>query len=179
VVADPALRAANPEWRATAADLLEAASDYWENEFNIRLVATAIEPWPLRETTSSSVTLMRFLKNYYPRSTVSSREDVVVGLTRQRVNFYDGGRARADRIGNCSDGLGNYIVSHVREPFTYNGGEINHDVLALVHEMGHLFGAVHTSDPASVMNGNFAFRSDFDEKNRAVVMKNRLCPFAG
>lgn len=179
VVADPALRKANPEWHSTAADLLEATSDYWENEFNIRLVPTAIEAWSLEESTTSSVTLMRLLKESYPRNARPAREDVVIGLTRQRVNFYNGGRARADRIGDCSDGLGNYIVSYVIEPFTYNGDNLSHDVLALVHEMGHLFGAVHTSDSESVMNVSFAFRTDFDEKNRAMVMKNRGCPFAG
>ena len=179
VVTDPALRKANPEWRSTASDLLQATSDYLENEFNIRLVPTMIDSWFLEETTSSSVTLMRLLKTSYPHSSAArARVDVVIGLTRQRVNFYDGGRARADRIGDCSNGLGNYIVSYVIEPFIYDGDNLNHDVLALVHEVGHLFGAVHTSDPESVMNGSFAFRTDFDEKNRAVVMKNRLCPFA-
>jgi len=178
VVADRALRQADPQWRATASDLLQAASDYWENEFNIQLVPTSIESWPLEETTSNSVTLMRLLKKAYPRNGARPPEDVVIGLTRQQVNFYGGGRARADRIGDCSDGLGNYIVSYVIEPFTYDGHDINHDVLAVVHEVGHLFGAMHTSDPASVMNGSFAFRTDFDAKNRAIVINNRLCPFA-
>jgi len=178
VVADPALRQADPGWRATASDLLRATSDYWEDEFNIRLIPTAIESWPLEETTSSSVTLMQLLKESYPRRAGHGQADVVIGLTRQRVNFYNGGRARADRIGNCSGGLGNYIVSYVIEPFTYDGDNINHDVLALVHEVGHLFGAVHTANPASVMNGSFAFRTGFDEENRAMVMKNRRCSFA-
>jgi hypothetical protein len=178
VVADPAFRQAIPQWHETASDLLDATSDYWENEFGVRLNVVAIEPWPLEETTSSAVTLMEFLKESYPRKGRSPREDIVIGLTRQRVNFYGGGRARADRLGDCSKGLGNYIVSYVVEPFVYSRDEINHDVLALVHELGHIFGATHTSDPSSVMNGNFAFRTDFDPPNRAVVMRNRLCPFA-
>lgn len=167
-----------PQWRDTASDLLDAVSDYWENEFSIRLKVVSIEPWPLEQTTSSSVTLMEFLRQAYPRDGGRARADIVIGLTRQRVNFYGGGRARADRLGDCKNGLGNYIVSYVMEPFVYSRDEVNHDVLALVHELGHLFGATHTSDPESVMNGNFAFRTDFDPRNRAVVMQNRLCPFA-
>lgn len=170
----------DPRWRETAADLVQAASDYLEGEFGIRLIARTIEPWSAPATTSSSVTLMQSLQERYPRTAQTPSHDIVIGLTRQRVNFYNGGRARADRIGNCSEGLGSYIVSYVASPFIYGGpdGELTHDVLALVHETGHLFGAEHTDDPSSVMNGTFEFRTGFDDKNRAVVMKNRLCGFA-
>ena len=178
VVADPAFREAIPQWYATASDLLDATSEYWEERFGVRLVPAAIEPWPLEQTTSSSVVLMELLQQTYPRRNGSPSADIVIGLTKQQVNFYGGGRARADRIGNCPEGLGTYIVSYVGEPFTHSGDDINHDVLALVHEMGHLFGATHTTDRDSVMNGNFAFRSDFDRENTAVVLKNRLCAFA-
>ena len=51
-------------------------------------------------------------------------------------------------------------------------------MVALVHEMGHLFGAVHTDDAESVMHRDFDLRTGFDAPNRAVVMKNRFCPFA-
>ena len=51
-------------------------------------------------------------------------------------------------------------------------------MLALVHEMGHLLGAVHTDDTESVMHADFDFRTGFDAPNRAIVMRNRLCPFA-
>lgn len=177
LVADPILRRNEPLWRDTARDLLRAASDYYEERFGIRLVRQATETWRVEGTTASSVTLMKRLKRSYPRAGGSQPHDVVIGLTRQPLNFYRGGRARADRLGNCTEGLGNYIVSHVGEPFTH-GDELNHDALALIHEMGHLLGAVHTDDPESVMHLDFDFRTGFDAPNRAIVMKNRLCPFA-
>ena len=177
LVADPILRRNEPLWRDTARDLLRAASDYYEERFGIRLVRQATEPWRVEGTTASSVTLMKHLKRSYPRAGGSQPHDVVIGLTRQPLNFYRGGRARADRLGNCTEGLGNYIVSHVGETFTH-GDELNHDALALIHEMGHLLGAVHTDDPESVMHLDFDFRTGFDAPNRAIVMRNRLCPFA-
>ncbi len=178
VVADPALRRADAGWRHTARELLRAASDYYEEHFGVRLVLEAAEAWPDQGTTTSSVVLMRRLKRAYPRAGGDLPYDVVIGLTQQPLDFYRGGRARADRFGDCTEGLGNYIVSHVGEDFTYDNGELNHDAAAIIHEMGHLFGAVHTDDPDSIMHAAFDLRSGFDEPNRAIVMGNRLCPFA-
>ncbi|MDE0031673.1 MAG: M12 family metallo-peptidase [Deltaproteobacteria bacterium] len=178
LVADSVLRRAEPRWRDTARDLLRAASDYYEERFGIRLAHQATEAWRMEGTTSSSVTLMRWLKRSYPRAGGDTPHDVVIGLTRQPLNFYKGGRARADRFGNCTQGLGNYIVSHVGESFDYDEGELTHDAVAIIHEMGHLLGAVHTDDPESVMHRDFELRIGFDAPNRAIVMANRLCPFA-
>lgn len=178
VVADPALRRADAAWRHTARELLRAASDYYEREFGIRLALQAAEAWSVQGATTSSVVLMRRLKRAYPRAGGDWPYDVVIGLTQQPLDFYRGGRARADRFGNCTEGLGNYIVSHVGEDFTYDDGELNHDAAAIIHEMGHLFGAVHTDDPDSIMHADFDLRSGFDAPNRAIVMRNRLCPFA-
>ena len=178
LVADPALRRTDPRWRDTARGLLRAASDYYEAEFGIRLAPQAVEPWRLEGTVTSSVTLMKRLRRSYPRAGGGLPHDVVIGLTRQPLDYYRGGRARADRFGNCAEGLGNYIVSHVGDSLAYDDGELTHDAAALIHEMGHLFGAVHTDDPTSVMHRDFDLRTGFDAPNRAIVTANRLCPFA-
>lgn len=178
LVADPALRQADAGWRDTAGNLLRAASDYYEERFGIRLAHQATEPWRVAGTTTSSVILMQRLKRSYPRAGGRESHDIVIGLTQQPLDFYNGGRARADRFGNCTQGLGNYIVSHVGDSFAYENRELTHDVVALIHELGHLFGAVHTDDPESVMHRDFDLRIGFDAPNRAIVMKNRFCPFA-
>ena len=178
LVADPALRRGDPRWRDTAGALLRAASDYYEERFGIQLAHQVTEPWHVVGTTTSSVILMKHLKRSYPRAGGKEPHDVVIGLTQQPLNFFKGGRARADRFGNCTQGLGNYIVSHVGDSFAYENRELTHDTVALIHEMGHLFGAVHTDDPESVMHRDFDLRIGFDAPNRAIVMKNRLCPFA-
>jgi hypothetical protein len=83
-----------------------------------------------------------------------------------------------NRFGNCREGLGNYIVSTVTEPFRYSGvDEPTLDAVALIHEFGHVFGAAHVNDPNSIMNEAFDYRSDFDPKSSAIVMQNKFCPF--
>ena len=68
-------------------------------------------------------------------------------------------------------------MSHVGDSYTYGDDELTHDAVALIHEMGHLLGAVHTDDPESVMHRDFDLRIGFDAPNRAIVMRNRLCRF--
>jgi hypothetical protein len=51
------------------------------------------------------------------------------------------------------------------------------DLVALIHEFGHIFGAEHTDDTKSIMHIPFDYRDDFDPKSRATIAKNKLCPF--
>jgi hypothetical protein len=179
-LADPRLRQENSRWEEEVRGLIEAASDYFEREFGIRLVTQRVAPWPLKEKITSMPSLMIRLKEEVSLRDADGAYDVIVAFTRESVNVYFGGRARVDRIGNCREGLGNYVVSHVSAPFRYQGpyAEPELDVAALIHELGHIFGAEHTQDTASIMHENFDYRSEFDRKNREIILKNRLCPFA-
>ncbi|MFQ5849721.1 MAG: M12 family metallo-peptidase [Candidatus Binatia bacterium] len=176
---DPKLRQDDAYWRQTMAGLVQAASDYFEREFRIRLVAERIAPWPLTERTSSTPVLLRRLKENFPLTGRDRSYDLIIGFTGETVDIYAGGRARVDRIGNCHEGLGNYVVASVSPPFRYLGSDadIDWDVLALIHEFGHIFGAEHTDDPTSIMHHDFAHRTEFDQKSRKAILRNRFCPF--
>ncbi len=189
VVADAKLRARDPHWRDTASGLLRAASDFYEREFDVQLVGVSLDPWDYDEDTPLVSSLLKDLMRRYPLA--GEPYDVVVGFTGQRVAFYAGGRGLA-LLGNCEKGLGTYLVSSVSEPFRYSGrdteplatadGDVGRasslDVIALIHEFGHIFGAEHTDDIKSIMHVPFDYRDDFDPKSRAVIAKNKLCPFA-
>ena len=90
------------------------------------------------------------------------------------------GRPRVDRIGDCSHGLAKYVIVPVMTVFHYGGpnADLEFDVIALIHELGHVFGAEHVNDRDSLMHEEFGYRTEFDAKNRAIVQKNRDCPFA-
>lgn len=159
--------------------MVEAASDYFEREFGIRFVTQRVAPWPLKERIPSTPSLMSRLKTEVPLKDPQGSYDLIIAFTGERVNIYFGGRARVDRIGNCQQGLGNYLVSSVSAPFRYGGpnAEPEIDVVALIHELGHIFGAEHVQDIASIMHENFDYRTEFDQKNRAIIFKNKFCPF--
>ena len=90
------------------------------------------------------------------------------------------GRPRVDRIGDCKQGLANYVVVPITKVFHYRGpnAEPEFDVIALIHELGHVFGAEHVNDRESLMHEDFGYRTEFDAKNRSVILKNRACRFA-
>lgn len=181
VLVDVPFRARNPRWAEEARGLIEAASDYYEREFDVRLLTQSVSPWPEKERIPSTVTLLARAQKEFPRQANAANHDVTVVFTAENVSrYFVAGRPRVDRIGNCSQGLGSYIIVSVSKVFSYRGlyAEPEVDVVVLVHELGHIFGAEHVEDINSLMHEDFGYRTEFDAKNRAVIKKNRTCPFA-
>jgi hypothetical protein len=178
ILADPKLREENSNWLDGVRETVKAASDYFDQEFGIRLVIVNISPWPQEDRIDSTARLLRRLKEQVPLKGPDGSYDLIIALTGEWVNVYHA-RARVDRIGNCQEGLGNYIVSSVSEPLRYQGriAEPTYDVVALIHELGHIFGAEHVQDIGSIMNEDFDFRTEFDDNNRETILKNKFCPF--
>jgi hypothetical protein len=181
VLVDASFRARNPRWNEEARGLIEAASDFYEREFDLRLLTHSVTPWPDKERIPSTVELLARMQKEFPRQSRGADYDLMVAFTAENTSRYlVAGRPRVDRIGNCTEGLGSYIVAPVSKVFSYRGmnAEPELDVIVLVHELGHIFGAEHVQDSNSLMHEDFAYRGDFDAGNRAVIKKNRLCPFA-
>lgn len=180
-LADPPFRSRNPGWAQEARGLIEAASDYYEDEFGIRLITQSVSPWPEDERVPSTPTLLARLQKQFPVASADGSYDIVISFTGENVSrILTAGRPRVDRIGNCSQGLARYVVLPTRTLFRYTGltRDPDPDVLTLVHEIGHVFGAEHVQDINSIMNENFDYRSQFDAKNRQIILNNRSCPFA-
>jgi hypothetical protein len=181
-LADPALRERNPRWDQEVRGLVQASSDYFEREFGIRFITQSTAAWPSDRRLPSTAALLTLVKQEFPLAGPNESYDLIIAFSAERMNLYRGygGRARVDRIGNCRNGLARYVVSTISEPFRYAGvsAEPSIDVIALVHELGHVFGAEHVDDRHSIMHENFDYRSEFDLKNRSVILNNKDCPFA-
>jgi len=181
VLADMPFRARNPNWAEEARGLVEAASDYYEREFDIRFATESVSAWPASERIDSTPALLARMKKEFPLRATSIDYDLIVSFTAENVSRYiTAGRPRVDRIGNCEQGLARYAVVPISKVFHYQGAdaEPEFDVVALIHELGHVFGAEHVEDTASLMNEKFGYRTEFDAKNRSVILSNRACPFA-
>ena len=180
-LADVSFRERNPRWAEEARGLIEAASDYYEREFDIRLVTENVFAWPASERIPSTPGLLSRMQREFAKEGKNNSYDLLVAFTAEGVSrTLMAGRPRVDRIGNCALGLGRYVVVPVTKPFHYQGpnAEPEFDVIALIHEIGHVFGAEHVNDPNSLMHEEFGYRTEFDAKNRAVIKQNRSCAFA-
>jgi hypothetical protein len=181
VLADVPFRARNPHWVEEARGLVESASDYYEREFAIRLITQSVSPWPDKEHIASTPELLARVKREFTAAAKYNSYDLIVIFTAEGVSrVLTAGRPRVDRIGDCTQGLASYVIVPVTTVFHYHGpnADLEFDVIALIHELGHVFGAQHVADSNSLMNEEFGYRTEFDAKNRAIVGKNRDCPFA-
>ena len=181
VLADVPFRARNRNWAEEARGIVEAASDYYEREFDIRIMTQSVSPWPVTQRVDSTPALLSMLQKEFPVQSNDGNYDLIVSFTAENTSRYlTAGRPRVDRIGNCVQGLSNYVVVPVGKVFRYQSAsaEPEFSVITLIHELGHVFGAEHVEDTASLMHESFDYRTEFDAKNRAVIQKNRFCPFA-
>lgn len=178
---DVPFRNRNPRWDQEARGLIEAASDYYEEEFGIRLITHSVATWPENERVPSTPSLLARLLKQFPIAAADGSYDIVVAFSGENVSrILSDGRPRVDRVGNCNQGLARYIVLPTRKLFRYTGQTTvrDSDVLTLIHEIGHVFGAEHVEDFNSIMHENFDYRTEFDAKNRQIIRNNRSCPFA-
>jgi len=181
LLADVSFRTRNPRWADEARGLIEAASDYYEREFNIRLISQSVSAWPEQERIRSTPALLAQLQKEFPLQSRRGDYDLMVVFTAEGVSRYlTAGRPRVDRLGDCTGGLGGYAIVPIDKIFHYGGlnTELDLDLIALIHELAHIFGAEHVSDVNSLMSENFGYRTEIDAKNRAVIQKNKFCPFA-
>ncbi len=180
-LADPSFRARNPRWIEELRARIEAASLYFEREFDIRFVTQSAAAWPERERLDSTAGLMVKLKQDFPTQKNDGGFDLIVAFTAEPISRYSPfGRPRVDHIGDCQIGLGNYVVTTVSGIFRNlpENPELDYYTVALIHELAHIFGAEHVNDTDSIMNETFDHRLAFDMKNRATILNNRSCPFA-
>lgn len=160
---------AQPNWRSEFEQRLAYASKIFENEFKIRLVPAKWYEWTPASERDEPRILLEELISHFPLSNV----DMVIGLTAVK-----GDKTRTIQdphtIGQARP-LSGYMV--LRYPMSRLFKVQEQTVLA--HEIGHLFGAIHTEDPFSIMYPviDKQLPSRFDRENHEIIMETRNIDF--
>src|ERR1700752_1757969 len=82
-LADPSFRARNPRWDVELRGLIEAASDYYEREFDIRFVTQSTEAWPAEERIPSTTSLLAKLRQDFPVAKNDGSFDLLTVFTAE------------------------------------------------------------------------------------------------
>ena len=157
--ADQSYRRVHPDWKSHLPDVFDAAAKRFAVEFDIRLTLLNIDSW---ERPAGLDDFAGILK-YAARKLDRRGADIFVVMTADDAGKADDGRWRDAGIANT---LGNCVV-------------VGEDAL-LVHELGHLFGAVDYP-PGSPHYGEettysykYAARTDaIDPANRDRILKHK------
>ncbi len=180
VYADQDYRASTLHWKAQFRTQLERASDALLHHFGVRLEAVEMSPW---ERQAPSLTLggpLGELKELDPARDV----DLVIGLVTPLPEVY----WRAHALGAASL-LGRHMVvrgmqdlvehrvlgrwqrlSEEERERLYLSRKRYREVVVILHEWGHLMGAIHCRDRRFFMNVDMAHRAaGFLEANGTLI----------
>ncbi len=149
-------------WKQKFKKRLAYASQIFEREFNVKLIPSAFMDWtPKNERTNTRVLLDELRENYPLHGA-----DIVIGLARlpempDMTEIND-----LHVLGRAIPFSGYVMIRYPNDPLF----KIQEETV-LVHEIGHLFGAVHTDQRDTVMAPVVSkhIPTSFDESNREII----------
>ncbi|HTL48902.1 MAG TPA: tetratricopeptide repeat protein [Verrucomicrobiae bacterium] len=163
---------ATPDWKGTFKKRLKYASSIFEREFRIKLKEAVFFDWdPPAEAADMSLLLDDLMARY---TLGSKKTDMMIGLTR--LDDISGSMNLKDLhvLGKTRPFSGFMVLRYPNHPLF----RVQEETI-LVHEMGHLFGAVHTSREDTIMCSyvDRQIPTTFDKKNHDIVSAIRNMNF--
>jgi len=175
VLIDDEMIAAHPDWIDYTQRTVGAASQIYEQQFGISLELVGVGRWSVVTAGMSAEQLLTELRTH-PRDGA----DTMVGLTARPLDGSIAGEAETPLPESAFNGAYGivYSVPNTREPH----------LRTLLHEVGHMFGALDVTDPsdpafeaaswmsyAPVRDGQTPW---IDATNRARILERKDKPFA-
>lgn len=175
VLVDDEMIAAHPDWIDYVQRTVGAASQIYEQQFGITLELVGVGRWSVVTAGMSAGQLLTELRTH-PRDGA----DTMLGMTARPLDGSIAGEAETPLRESAFNGAYGivYSVPHSREPH----------LRTLLHEVGHMFGALDVTDPsdpafeaaswmsyAPVGDGHTAW---IDATNRARILGRKDKPFA-
>jgi len=163
---------AMPDWRANFERRLAYASRIFETECRIKFVPVKWYEWPTASERETTLVLIEDLMSRYPLGDV----DVMIGLSRMPgKNLKEMMDPRdLDTLGQARPFSGYLVLRYPTEKLY----KIQEETV-LTHELAHLFGAIHTGDPSSIMYPvvERQLPSRFDQENHEIILQTRAMDF--
>ncbi|HNV87088.1 MAG TPA: tetratricopeptide repeat protein [Candidatus Omnitrophota bacterium] len=161
----------NPEWKSQFERRLAYASKIFETEFKIRFRVLTYWLWNPRESQREMSYLIDDLQNSFPLKDA----DVVIGLTKLDPELLPDGEVKDfDSLGIARPFSGYAVIRYPEIPLFRVQEET-----VLAHELGHLFGAVHTARPETIMSPIVLRQipTHFDPDNHRIISLTRDVDF--
>jgi tetratricopeptide (TPR) repeat protein len=159
-----------PNWKYEFERRLAYASKIFETEFKLRLQPAVYWNWRPCDEKRETHYLLEELRSGFPLRGI----DMVMGLTRLS-DIPDPSQVKDLHVIGQARPFSGYLV--LRYPH-HRLFRIQQETV-LVHELGHMFGAVHTGNRNSIMSPvvERQIPSSFDEENREIVKLTRQMDF--
>jgi len=169
VVVSPEVQTSK-KWKAAFEKRLAYASKIFRSAFNIKFVPVSYRDWDTENVTPTMENLIQDLQNRFPLKEV----DMIIGL------------ARLEEVANPEDVRDLHALGITR-PFTgymvlrypkVSLFKIQEETV-MIHELGHLFGALHTREADTVMAPVVVRQipTAFDAENREIILQTRGVQF--
>ena len=175
VLVDDELITARPDWIDYVQRVVSSASQTYEKQFGISLTLTSVGRWPVSTAGMSADQLLEDI-----RSRPREGNDIVVGFTNRPWDDRTAGVADTPTPESPFNGAYGVVYA--------SRGHANPHLRTLLHEVGHIFGALDITDPAEA-----AFRAGswmsyaasrdtdapwIDADNRRRILERKDMPFS-
>jgi len=142
----------NPSWKKDIKKLVSISSETFEDKFGIEFRIAAWEGWRPDKHLRSLPAILEDLK----QKVRPEEADIVIGLVPPHLG--------GDTSSGIAEYISGYVLLELANPWTM--------APVILHELGHVFGAVDLQEDGSVMNpGNPGL--DFDPFSARVITLNR------
>ena len=175
VLVDDELIEQHPDWIDYVQRTVSRASSIYEKQFGVSLELVSVGRWGVPTDGMSSDELLEDVEAR-PREAAQ----IVVGLTGRPLDDRTAGKAFTPDVDNPYNGSAAVVYAH--------RGQHNEHVRGLLHELGHLFGALDITDPTDpgYQSGSWMSYAPvqaglaqwIDPDNRARILARKDKPFA-
>jgi len=159
-----------PDWKSNFERRVAYATRIFESEFKIKIKIRNYVGWEPSSETAAIENLLEELRGAVP----SEGSDLVIGLAHFSEIPRDANMRDLHNLGQARPFTGHLVIRYPANKLY----RVQEDTV-LVHELGHVFGAIHTGDRNSIMAPvvERQIPSQFDAVNREIIKLTRGIDF--